>query len=117
MLDEARMLVERRVDPAIAARCEEIHAAGGLGPPPPGAMPDVLPPSGEASRDVLMHDASVGGQQDLCALHVPSCLPSCLRSCGLPFVYIHCTSIAGSSLSESTGAPRLLWSSIHQFLH
>ena len=66
------MLVERRVPPATAARCEEIHATGGLGPPPPGAMPDVLPPSGEASRDVLMHDASLGGRQDRCALHVPS---------------------------------------------
>ena len=72
MLDEARMLVERRVPPATAARCEEIHAAGGLGPPPPGAMPDVLPPSGEASRDVVMLDASLGRHQDRCALYVPS---------------------------------------------
>lgn len=84
MLDEARMLVERRVPPAIAARCEEIHAAGGLSPPPPGAMPDVLPPSGEASRDVVMLDASLGRRQDRCALYVPSLashlayLPGCL---------------------------------------
>ena len=45
---------------------------GGLGPPPPGAMPDVLPPSGEASRDVVMHDDSLGRCQNRCAPYVPS---------------------------------------------
>ncbi|CAL8469143.1 g8684 [Coccomyxa elongata] len=42
--DEARMLVEARVPAALAARCEAIHAAGGLGPPPPGALADDPPP-------------------------------------------------------------------------
>lgn len=38
------MLVETRVPAALAARCEAIHAAGGLGPPPPGALADDPPP-------------------------------------------------------------------------
>ena len=64
MLDEARLLVERRVPPALAARCEEIHAAGGLGPPPPGAMPDVLPPAAEATRQAFLPDANLDGRSD-----------------------------------------------------
>lgn len=57
MLDEARLLVERRVPPAVAQRCAEIHAAGGLGPAPPGALPDVLPLAVEAAPDAGVLDA------------------------------------------------------------
>ena len=64
MLDEARLLLERRVPPALAARCEEIHAAGGLGPPPPGAMPDVLPPALEASPEGILANAGSGRRLD-----------------------------------------------------
>ena len=64
MLDETRLLVERRVPPALAVRCEEIHAAGGLGTPPPGAMPDVLPPAAEAPRQAFLLDANLDGRSD-----------------------------------------------------
>ena len=64
MLDEARLLVERRVPPAVAARCEEIHAAGGLGPPPPGAMPDVLPPTLHDPPNAGLLGARLGLQPD-----------------------------------------------------
>ncbi len=64
MLDEARFLVEQRVPPAVAQRCEEIHAAGGLGPPPLGALPDVLPPAVEAAAPSGLLDARLGGARD-----------------------------------------------------
>ncbi|CAL5230062.1 g13513 [Coccomyxa viridis] len=64
MLDEARLLAERRVPPAVAQRCEEIHAAGGLGPPPPGALPDVLPPAVEAAPAHGPLDARLSGARD-----------------------------------------------------
>jgi len=66
MLDEARLLVERRVPPAVAARCEEIYAAGGMGPPPPGAMPDVLPPTLRALPNAGLLGARLGIQPDRC---------------------------------------------------
>ena len=40
LVDEARALLDARVPPALAARCEAIVAAGGPGDPPPGALPD-----------------------------------------------------------------------------
>ena len=73
MLDEARLLVERRVNPAVAARCEEIHAAGGLGLPPPGAMPDVLPPTLRASPNAGLLGARLGIQPDRCILNLGLC--------------------------------------------
>ncbi len=78
MLDEARLLAERRVPPAVAQRCEEIHAAGGLGPPPPGALPDVLPPAVEAAPAHGPLDARLSGARDRYAPGLPflsSCLP------------------------------------------
>lgn len=64
MLDEARLLVERRVPPALAQRCEDIHAAGGLGPAPPGALPDVLPPAAGPTANTGLLSARMGGSQD-----------------------------------------------------
>jgi hypothetical protein len=40
LVDEGRAMLERRVPAALEARCEMILAAGGLGPPPPGALAD-----------------------------------------------------------------------------
>ena len=62
MLDEARLLVERRVLPALAQRCEEIQAAGGLGSPPPGALPDVLPPVMSAPPNTRLLDPRLDGR-------------------------------------------------------
>ena len=64
MLDEARLLVERRVPLKVAQRCEELHAAGGPGPPPAGALPDVLPPAVEAAPPNSILDIRSSGARD-----------------------------------------------------
>lgn len=43
LLDEGRTLVEQRVPPALIERCKAIAKAGGLGPPPPGALTEDPP--------------------------------------------------------------------------
>ena len=91
MLDEARLLVERRVPPTLAQRCEDMHAAGGPGPPPPGALPDVLPPAAVATPHTGLLSARMGGPQDRYLPDMPhlhqaaSCVPSIL---GLRSIYV-----------------------------
>ena len=101
MLDEARLLVERRVPPALAQRCEEVHAAGGLSSPPPGALPDVLPPAmatktqhepvgrqvGWPSRQVPPRLTSVSSKSSICTCQHVTRAPGAIGN--LLFLRVH----------------------------